>query len=284
MSSKKTRVDAGDDEPTRPSDVRGIAELIARLVQQRIWVASVTLVGIALAVIAALLADPVYESTAAIRIGQAGRSGSSSLTTPIEPPDDVVARLRNQFRSGADGSTPRLIAVESDRRAPQHVAITAAARTPEQAQQILQELTQAIVAEHRAMLESYRGQSAELLTVLESELREVERDIRSLVAQVATLKERNATLAALLTLEKAKLYERRLALQGRRTELLQVTGELLSRPTSIVAEPNLPERPTHPRWSKYTAVGAFLGLAAGVVLALVVIPGAGGRTRTRRMD
>lgn len=223
-------------------------------------VASATL-GFVLAV--GLLLTPVYESEVVVQVGLVGPN------VPIEPPGDILGRLRAEYAIWrGDRPRPRIERVEylDQRNAPLTLRIVAQGLDAASAQKAAADAAAALVAAH-AQLHASR------LTELERLYGEMDGVFRSLGEQRRRRQDQRSggkgelPLWATLSAE-ADAQEALPALAGTLAAFGLQLDTVRDSPTRITFAADLPLAPARPSWPVLGLVGALLGLMAATLVVL----------------
>lgn len=212
---------------------------------------------------AGLLLTPVYESEVVVQVGLVGPNA------PIEPPGDILGRLRAEYAIWrGDRPSPRIERVEylDQRNAPLTLRIVAQGLDAASAQKAAADAAEALVATHAQI-------HASRLTELERLYNELDEVFRLLAEQRRRRDENRSgakgelPLWAILSAE-AGAQE---ALPGLTARLAVLGFELdtvRDSPTRITFSADLPLAPARPSWPVLGLVGALLGLMAATLVVL----------------
>lgn len=251
------------------------------ILARRKWIILLTmLVTVAVVALGSYLQMPVYAATATVRIAQAS-SGS------IEYVDYVYAeRLMNTYsevltsrpllgevvrRLGLRSSIEKLAAqVEAEVLLnTELLRITVEDPNPARAKHIADTLASLLVEQSRSLYygggKSAREILQEQLTAVANDLQQHRDALQVLLDDPTDREQELETLNRQISLEE-EVYSR-LLLQYEEARIAEATRE---NSVSIVEPAVLPERPSKPRWRLNLALGALLGLFAGVILAFLL--------------
>lgn len=198
-----------------------------------------------------LAAQPVYESEAALYIGQ------SEEGRPLENPATMVNRLQRH----ADAATQHVaLKASSDRKDARLVTVKVRSNTPDDAYalavRIVSELREQHGAKYQELVERrHTAQEAlkRLLAEGQSQLARAEDTSVSPEAQVALL-----TARMNLTSHMAVLQDRALTLEQ---------DSLVAVQTEVLKEPALPAKPVRPKAGMILVLAVALGIFLGVFAA-----------------
>lgn len=212
---------------------------------------------------AGALLTPVYESEAVVQVGLAGPN------TPIEPPGDILGRLRAEYAIWrGDRPRPRIERVEylDQRNAPLTLRIVAEGLDPASAQRTAAAAAEALVAGHAAM-------HASRLAELERLYQELDVVFQSLAEQRRLRGEARGRGAADLPLwatlaAEAGAQEALPALTARLALLGFEVDTVRDSPTRITFAADLPASPARPSWPVLGIVGILLGLMSATLVVL----------------
>ncbi len=241
-----------------------------------------------LAAVTVFLLPPSFESRAVIQVGQtaqlgqAGQLGQAAYFAPIERPQDLIERLKQQYRVGEEDPPNPLPRVESvapvDRRNPSAIIeITARARTPEESQAFLRSVTTAVLEEHRRLFTQLVGIQREERNRLMAAAARMEEDAARLSRQLNRPVSGSGALAGLLLLERTQRLSELNALRGQVAQWDLLLSPANCYETRLILEPTRPLSPVRPRKTLIIVLAGMLGLFAGVFLAIA----GPGRSRPR---
>lgn len=220
-----------------------------------------------------LLAKPVYESRAVIRVGQVGQEGSAGSlqnSIPLQDPDILVQKLKEEYRVDDDSEgarrLPLLSEVINDGKTEEKIiTLTARGSSAAQAREFLTGVTDKLLEQHKQLYDQAIGLQQARLNSLKAQLQQLNETIIQYDRRINAGS--NSALAAILTLEKAKLAEQRPELERQISELALAMSPLYSRPSYVLRQPTLPVKPVQPKKSLYLALAMVLGLMLGVFAA-----------------
>lgn len=222
-----------------------------------------------LAVTLSFLIDPIYESRVVLEVGKVA-GPSRDVSQAIEDPVVVVQRLREDhgFESRAQRKDPPYLeSVGHPRNSGQSlIALTAHGRTPEEAQAFLAGITRPLLERHHELYVQSRSAK-------ETQIEELEREIKTIEAQASTLasiaKNLDPGPGTVAVLERGNLLSTLAGLRAQRLDLVLSLAPVGSYPTRLIQEPTLPKEPIRPDPALYLSLGVALGLVLGIAVALI---------------
>jgi uncharacterized protein involved in exopolysaccharide biosynthesis len=254
--------------PQGPENEISLIDLWLVLVRRRYWLLTVFAISVATAIAVSLLMSPRYESSAVLSLGQVQGLGV------LEQPDILLERLKQVYHLGnadqRDRAPPYMESIELDTGASKRVFnFVAIGRTPEEARDFLHKAAEDLVTAHRRLYEEATQLQHEHVSVLDANLERFRQEADSLKVQRQHVKSLDASEAALVALERAKLVTSEPELE---TEKLKLRLALLSpgtEPTRLLQEPTLPKYASRPRPLLYIGIGVAMGLMLGLIAAVV---------------
>lgn len=212
---------------------------------------------------AGLLLTPVYESEVVVHIGLAGPD------MPIEPPGDILGRLRAEHALWReDRPYPRIerIGYLDQRNSPRALRIVAQGTDAPSAQRTAADAATALVAAHSQI-------STSRLKELERLYKEIDEVFGRQAAQRRARQELQAGTRAELPLwatlaAEAGAQEALPALAARLAALRFEIDTVRRNPTRITFAADLPPDPVRPSWPMLGLIGAFLGLMTATLVVL----------------
>lgn len=208
----------------------------------------------------------IYESRAVVQVGQL-----SSAQSTLESPDDVVERLKEEYRlndaSEGDQQFPLVNAIKAAKGAKNIIIITARGYSAREAHDFLTNVINKLLSEHDARHKRVRELIEERLQAVRNRIIETDNQIKILNKQIVLQNEKNAIAAGILTMEQSVLLQHSTALEKYESQLAMDIHELDMRPTQIFREATLPISPIRPKRSLYIVIGIVSGLMLGVLAA-----------------
>lgn len=259
--------------PASGDDTVSLVDLWVMLHKSRYWVVAGILSGIVGAVGWVLLPSPVYESRATVQIGTIGEKGM------IEEPTTLTVRLMDRYGAESDQAGPRdmpLLArvaqaslTKNAPRSPDMLKLVAVASSPEDAKNFLGDVVETLVQDHGQLYEGYLIPLRQQLATLEQEVGSIKTQMGQLSGAADRLIASQPVQASILALEKGRLATQLNQLEHERFNLKRRISDPFSVSTRIVLPPTLPKRPSRPGIVFAAGVGILVGLALGIVVALL---------------
>ena len=261
-----------------PQDEISLSEIFAVLKRRyRMIVLIVVLAAIAAGFYVAT-AQSIYESRAVLRIGVIGgmenvsRDKPISGDKPIEEPTILVKRLIEDYGIEDAQNRPKLPRLESvsvDKGSNELIEIVAQAYSPDEAQVFLSNVVETLLAEHEKLYANARQLLGGQLEYLQGVKVTVDQALTDIDAQVKGLTQQDTSAAALFALEKSRLVEQSLEVEGRISEL-KITQELKSHPSSLLRSATYSDGAVAPKRGLILTLATILALFAAIVFAFII--------------
>lgn len=248
------------------------------IIIRRKWIVVFTTLATLLIVFAgSLLITPVYRATTTFRVARA-TIGSVEYTdirtldtlmntyAAIAVSQPVLAELAQTL--GISGISKNSIEVEII-PGTELLSITAEATTPNQAQDIANNLAQIMIDQSRRLYmggaDSAQQILVDQLAIAEDELRQAQSEYEVMLAQGVTDESQLRPISG-----KIDFKERTYGLLLDRYEQARLTEAIRSNAITVVEPASLPTRPAEPRLLAYLLLAALVGGTGGVALVLVL--------------
>jgi len=198
-----------------------------------------------------LLANPVYEGRAIIKVGQVGPAGQLEETGVLEQ------RLLAEYNS--------LEAVERGTENILTLIVTANER--EAAKEHLTAITDDLLEEHRNRFHAMRSPLRERREALGIRLADYRQQLNELDIRISQLRGEQPVQAAVLLIEKGNVTRAIPELEEKLAELDRALSEPRTRQTEILGEIAIPENPIKPRTGLILVLSVVPGLILGIFAA-----------------
>jgi len=267
---KDPDITGGRYNPYSKGDEINLMELVLILVKNWRMGLIVFLTVLAGAAIYLVVARPVYESHADVRVGKVGFGGSGDTPLYLEEPEVAAKRLSEKYRVNDRFYTvlPRVNSVKVINK--DIIEISTIALTPEEARKkandavsdILQH-QDVIYTENMEKYKQVKEQLTENINMTRKTLAETER-------RIGGMEDVNPVLAGVLIDNKNSLLGRISDMQDRLQNL-----EFFSKPprtfeTSVIKQATLSEHPSQPRYMLFIALSMILGIFLSVIVIFLV--------------
>lgn len=250
---RHTRHPATDDEI-------GLFDLWDILVGRRWLVVGVWALVVLAAVAYLLIAQPVFESRAVLRVGRVGGEF-------VTPPAALVLELRERFEVGETGrERPFLQSVKQE--GDDAVEMVAEAHSAEEAQRFLLQNLQELLDQLEQRYNAVRKLQEAALATVDAQIAALEEQIQKL-GETATELDVDDAVRALIVLQRSTIQADLPTLQEQRLRLQQSLTSLRTYPAQLVREPTLPEQASSPRKALTLALALVLGAMLGVMAAFL---------------
>lgn len=261
------------EDATAPSFDRGAMEDEISLVdlwlvvrRNRWWLLAGLLIGPAIAIAYATLATPVYESRASIQIGNVPGPGQNAPVL-IEDPNVLSVELIDEYGPKLVNGTARTPYLNKKEVKVHNniLDLAAVGHRSEAPRNFLQQIVAKILQRHQQSYANAIEPLRQRFAAIDRQIGILTMQIKELGDLVARLKESNPVQASLVAIERGHLYANLDQLERDRVVLQQQTSTPYVKPTKVIAQPDLAERPVSPRRVVAIAIGAILGLMVGLV-------------------
>ncbi len=255
--------------PQDPENEISLIDLWIVLARRKYWAISIFAISVATAIAMSLFMSPSYESRAVLSLGQVPGLGV------LEQPDILLERLKRVYQLGKDdhrdGTPPYMESIELDTGASKRVFnFEAIGRTPEEARDFLHKAVESVVVAHGRLYDEALQVQHERVSVLDANLARFRQEADSLKVQRQHVKSLDASEAALVALERAKLVTSEPSLEMEKLNLQLALMPPGTQPTQLLLQPTLPKDALHPRPVLYTVLGIIAGLMLGVFVTFAV--------------
>lgn len=244
------------------SDDDSLLELWRTLTRRKGVILTVLLVSLIAAGLFIFLVSPVYESRAVLQIGQIGQIGQ------VESPTVLTKRILVQDDAdqgkAATAKTRAFIHSAFLEKETNLVSIIARASTPEAAREYIAQVVAKVMHEHQELFDLARKKQQQSLDLLQMRAHGLNQTI------AANEKEMAALGTYILASERSRLFEQRMQIEQKQTELRVAMSALQSKPTTLIKAPALSADPVRPRPLLYFALAIGIGLILGIFSALVI--------------
>lgn len=248
-------------ESSSGRDEISLFDLWRVLLSRRWWLLGVWLATISAAVIYLVLAPPVFESRAVVRLGRVDG-------TLITPQASLVLALKERYQVGELGrKRPYLASVRSEGE--DALVLVAEARSASQAQHYLERVLQALFVSQQTRYEAAFEMQEAALAVIETQISDLSEQARQLQESGAG-EQVDEAVQALLILQRSSLQADLSGLNQQRLRLQQDLSLLRSYPSEAVREPTLTERASEPRPTLILVLALVLGAMLGCAVAFIV--------------
>jgi len=247
------------------------------IVWRRKWVIVISaIVATIIATIASLLATPTYVATTTVRVATFGSGAADSSRTDINYSQLLMSTYSTILTSGSvRGEIKDELGIETF---PQLTAelvpntelmrIKAEATNPETAQNIANAAAEILIAKSQ---ELYSGGGLTAQNILKEQIDQIQAELDEAQIEydnlLANSPENTASISAVS--QSIALKERTRSTLLEQYEVVRVNEALRANAVSVVESASRPSSPSNPRHDVNIALGAVVGLIAGVILALV---------------
>lgn len=252
------RVSSVQVPPSQIDDEISLFDLWDILVRHRWLILSVWALIVLAAVGYLLIAQPVFESRAVLRMG---RAGGEFVTSPPA----LVLELKERFRVGEEGrKRPYLKSVKQE--GDDAVVLVAEAYSAAEAKNFLQQNLQELLSQQERRYSAVRDLQEAALATVNAQIAALHEQVQKL-SETAAEAGLDEAVRALVVLQRSTIQADLPALQEQRLRLQQNLSQLRSYPNQMVREPTLAERASSPRKALTLALALVLGGMLGVMAA-----------------
>lgn len=248
-----------DDDPP-------LALLAQTLSRRKVWVVAAIVLFTFAGGVYAYFKPPVYEVSARLRIGQV--AGAGFFEAPAVLSSRLVATYGESIADGVKRKRPFLRAAVA-RAIPGAIDITVEGDRPEDAAAFLQSVTSEIQREHgdayRSTFDAIRAR-IDAMALQEASLEKLSGELSELIER---LKRSDPVQASLLALERGRITGIITALESERPGLMQKLALPLTEQTALLGQIVAPAAPAPPGKLVILALSVLVGIAAGIVIAIV---------------
>lgn len=244
-----------------------LIRLLKVLIRRKWWVAAGAVVCLLMGAAYLMLAAPVYQASATLRIGQVAGS-------PLEPAEVLASRLivedGSRVADGISRKRPYLKRVTPQRGAPGLVELIAEGDEPEDAVGLLERVFSRVQVAHGEIYNRYRDAFNERLDSIERQRGALQKQYDDASSLLEQLKEKDPAQASLITLERSRIVQTMTVLEAEKPGVAQKLAPPQTQPTELLGAVTAPASPSSPRTALVLALAALLGLIGGILLAFAV--------------
>lgn len=231
------------------------------------WLAAGVICGSLAAFVYIVATPPNYEAHASLRIGKVSENGL------IEDINALSVQLLDQYgRELGNGSQKRIPylenAVEEPRRS-NILKVIAIGRSPEEAHQFLSRIVSTIVTRHGEIHSSAIGPLEQRLAGIDRRVSLLSKQAQEFGTLLMRLKESQPAQAALLAVERARVFAELTELERDRVLLRRQIAELTNNQTTTIIPVKHLDVPVAPRKVLASAVGVLLGFLVSLVAIFI---------------
>ncbi|MCK5643465.1 MAG: hypothetical protein KAJ19_21825, partial [Gammaproteobacteria bacterium] len=226
-----------------------------------------------------VLAKPVYESRAVIQVGitalDSGKGPHENSDNKrsygaylqhsygyLEEPISLIARLKAQYTA-----TELQSVTHNKKGALDIITLTSHAHSPNEAQQKLSGVVDAVLKQHENMFAEIKTKYGQFLNDINDGLEQYQRQQAELSTRVDAILSSNPAMAAVLTQEKASLLSQQTELERQKKQIKIATMKAFFYPSTMLSPPSLPAPPVKPKVKLIVAVSLILGFMLGIFAA-----------------
>ncbi len=255
-----------------PQDEISLVEIFSILRRRYLLIVFIVVLAVIAAAVYVANAQSIYESRAVFRVGSIGGTQNVSGDAPIEPPAILVKRLKEDYGVGdarERHDLPRLESVSVDKNSTELIELLARAHSADEAQDFLEKVSDKLLLEHRQLYDRAKQALGGRLDYLRNAKMAIDQALADIDANVEGLVQRDISAAVLFALEKTRLLEQSLEVEGRIAEL-KIVQEIKSYPSSLIRTATYSERTVAPKRPLILILTFILALIMGVILAFIV--------------
>jgi LPS O-antigen subunit length determinant protein (WzzB/FepE family) len=208
--------------------------------------------------------ETMYESRTVLHVGKVEGVGQ------LESPGEMVQRLREEYRvdDRSEGPIePPYVSDVSTQGPANIVVIKAQGATAEQASDFLQGVATKVIRGHQQVFDDIRFQLQDRLQSLQRQKDRVTQSINLLENRIRSLGNEDASMGAMLTLEKTNLLQQLPGLEGQINSLQLKLSSVQSNPTTLMRQPTLPVGAIQPKPMLTLALAGMIGILLGIFAA-----------------
>lgn len=255
-----------------PQDEISLSEIFAVLQRRYLLIVLVVTFAMIAAAVYVTNQQPVYESSAVLRVGLIGGMQNVSSDKPIESSVILIKQLKEDY--GIDNGQgrpdlPRLESVSVDKSSDELIELIAQAHSPDEAQIFLKEVSEKLLAKHQKRYDYAKEMLGGQLHYLHGVKTTIDRALADIDSQIGRLAPQDTSAAALFTLEKSRLVEQSLEAGGKITEI-EIAQDLKSYPSSLLRTATYRDRKVAPKRALILALTLILALIFAIMLAFIV--------------
>jgi uncharacterized protein involved in exopolysaccharide biosynthesis len=260
-SDTRSRADTLQYQSAPDDDEISLWDLWDVLVRRRWWLINTWALTVLLAATFLLVAQPIFESRAVVRVGRlAGEH--------VTPPASLILNLREKFAVGEEGRLlPFLSTV--DKQGEDALVLETQAGSAIEARDFLLQIVREIEAEQRQRYEVARQAQEAALVAVDAQVSAVNEQIARLAEMVNTDRADEA-VRALVVLQRGNLQTVLPALHKQRLAIQRDLSSLNSYDTQLVKAPTLSKVAASPKPAIVLALGVVIGGMLGFIVALFV--------------
>lgn len=244
------------EQPSANAESTEDRDVWAVIRRQKVLILGALVLGIASAAVASIFVPVVYESRAVIMIGQGLNAA------PLEPAENLVERLKEEYRSGdqyeAGRKPPFLKDARSSKSAKSMVTLVVHGGIASEVTDFVTTLTRKVLKEHDALSAIAIGRRENYTELLNKQIDDISQQINTITKNIKDGRSKDTAAA----LGKGTLLEHQARLELKRFELLTEVEQLRARATRLVREPTPPVE--YVNKAIYLLLGSVFGLFLGL--------------------
>lgn len=251
----------------RRDDEISLLDMWEILVRRKFWV----IVSFVVCLVASsgylLIAPPVYEVSAKLRIGQVADSGD------LEDPEVLAAwflgKYGEEMATGIKRPPPFLKRISVQKGSKQIVDLVVHGDSAEQSAEFLRRVTEEAISRHRETYMSEVELTHRRIEQIESHRKLLSELFAGAGDLIETLRQRDPVQASLLTLERGRIAAEISTADSELPEWIQKLNAPKTVMTEVLGGITAPARPASPKTALVIALASVLGVISGVMLAFV---------------
>jgi uncharacterized protein involved in exopolysaccharide biosynthesis len=257
-----------------PADSRNFAQdsgelpliYIWRVLARRwLWVLASVVVFLAVGAAYLKLADPIYQVSGKLQIGQVAGAG------PFEAPESLASRMlaaHGEFvAEGVRRPRPFLRQAAASKTVPAVIDLVSEAYSPEAARGFFEKVTREILTQHGEIHRHSVDALEERVQDLDSRREALQREYADASELTQRLKESDPAQASVVAVERGRISATLEALGAEKPRLVHLMSRPATAPSELLGEITSPTRAVSPRKVMVAALSLLLGTLVGIVLA-----------------
>jgi len=275
MNHSAHSVVQSDQVSSTYQDEISLLDLWDVVVRRKLLIIASLLISVVAAVAYLVVADPVYEANAKLRIGQVADSVESSAVgiLSLEDPDVLSAWLLEKYgeevATGVRRQPPFLAKIVVQKGSKTVVDLVAQGATPEQSTNFLRGVAGEVIMRHREIYNAQVDLANRRIEQIKGQRQLLAELFASSEDLLNTLKQRDPVQASLLTLERGRLATELSVTERELPAWQQKLNPPKTLMTQMIGDVAVPAKPASPKKALIISLAIVLGVMGGLMLVFV---------------